>query len=68
MKNLNDMADNARLQTQISQMERKLAETKDAAEWTAGPVRDVLRIVIPMMEDQLAITREVYLRTLGNVT
>lgn len=43
------------LQRRIEEMKQKLQETRESAEFSAGPVRDALRIVIPMMEDQLQL-------------
>lgn len=42
-------------------MQEKLRETKEDAESTRGPVQDALRVVIPMMEDQLDILEDVLL-------
>jgi hypothetical protein len=47
------------LNDRINQMEHKLDDTAEAASWNRGPVNDALKIVIPMMKDQLALMREI---------
>lgn len=43
----------------IDAMDKKLKETKESfGAWNSGPVSDTLKVVIPMMEDQLEIIRE----------
>jgi hypothetical protein len=52
------------LKSKIEAMEKKLAETKDDAKFNRGPVNDALQVVIPMMEDQLQITKDLLALTL----
>ena len=47
------------LMTEIDQIRQKLKETHEDATFTAGPLRDVFRIVGPMMLDQIALIEEV---------
>jgi hypothetical protein len=47
------------LQFRISELEDKLKETKESAAWTKGPVNDAMKLVIPMMHDQLQLMRDV---------
>ena len=47
----------AKIQGEIHQMQKKLEETRDSFSYNRGPVNDVMRVVIPMMEDQLKILR-----------
>ncbi len=46
------------LKDTIVAMETKLDETKDNAKFNRGPVNDALQVVIPMMEDQLQLMRD----------
>lgn len=50
-------ANAARLTAEIDQTKAKLDETLTGLD--RGPVKDALRLVIPMMHDQLDIIREV---------
>lgn len=53
------------VENQIAAMENKLLETKEDAESSRGPVQDALRIVIPMMEDQLQIQKSILIMLEG---
>lgn len=46
------------LDDQILAMETKLRETKEDAQFTRGPLQDSLRVVVPMMEDQLDLSKK----------
>jgi hypothetical protein len=59
-----DLAKNE-VELQIKRLETKLEETRSAAVHQRGPVTDALMVVIPMMEDQLALLREV-LKLIGS--
>lgn len=43
----------------ITAMEQKLDETLEGVDWNAGPVRDTMKLVIPMMKDLTGLMREV---------
>ena len=47
------------IETMIEQMEAKLEETRDSIEWNAGPVRDAVRVIIPMFEDNIKIMKAI---------
>lgn len=51
------MSKAAEIATRILKMETALKETTDSLKWTSGPVEDSLKVVIPMMEDQLSIMK-----------
>lgn len=53
------VTDKAKIQGEIHQMQKKLEETQDSFSYNKGPVNDALRIVIPMMQDQLKILRTI---------
>ncbi len=43
----------------ISDMGQKLKDTMEAVNYSRGPVRDTMQLVIPMMEDQLEILEKI---------
>lgn len=45
------------IKRQLDEMEQKLDETVTAVD--RGPVKDALRLVVPMMKDQINIMREI---------
>jgi len=47
------------LQQRISEMEDKLDETKESVSYNRGPVNDAMKVVIPMMRDQLDLMRDI---------
>jgi hypothetical protein len=51
--------DKAQLLLKIAEMHFKLEETKSAANFTRGPVKDVMNVIIPIFDDQLDLLREV---------
>lgn len=53
------MSSPAVIEKMIEQMENKLEETRDSIEWNHGPVRDAVKIVIPMMEDNIKILKAI---------
>lgn len=48
--------DKAQILMKLAEIHAKLEETRDAAV-VAGPFRDVMKVVIPMMEDMLDVVR-----------
>lgn len=40
---------------QINAMREKLKETAEATAWTSGPVNDSVKLMVPMLTDQLEI-------------
>jgi hypothetical protein len=49
------VATKQQIEQNIAQMEEKLDETVSGLD--RGPVRDAVRVVVPMMKDQLALMR-----------
>lgn len=47
------------LEERIAIMETKLEETREFATWNSGPVNDALKIIVPMMKDQLDLMRDI---------
>lgn len=45
----------AQIEAKLNQMDEKLDETVDGVD--RGPVKDALRVVVPMMKDQVAALR-----------
>ena len=53
------MPNQMQIEAEIDRMERKLDETLASAQFDSGPLRDNLRIMVPMMKDQLRIMKMV---------
>lgn len=45
------------IEHQITRMEKKLEETRESFSHNRGHLNDTMRVVIPMMEDQLKLMR-----------
>lgn len=48
------------IQIQFNTMREKLDETLDDAQHTRSPLSDALRVVIPMMQDQLKLMEALF--------
>lgn len=47
------------IEARITEVEKKLDETLEDVNYSAGPTRDAMRLVIPMMKDMCSLMREV---------
>lgn len=54
------------VKNKLNEMAKKLEETKDVSAFSAGPVNDSVKIIVPMMEDMLDIVRDVLDQTVGH--
>lgn len=53
------MSTSSELNRKIYHMEKQLDETEEGLAHDRGPTRDVMKLVIPMMRDQLQLMRDI---------
>lgn len=51
------MQNRMQIESEIERMETKLSETLASAQYNSGPLRDNLRVIVPMMQDQIRLMR-----------